>query len=107
MLSQVPASPRLTVTCVAEHGAVEDLASPVLSKIAEAFVFSKKSMFASDPAKGNGVIGEGSIVIGLPLRRCAPPTLTFCKCLCSDHAGISSMRLPVLKALMYVFKHVK
>ncbi|KAK9842880.1 hypothetical protein WJX74_003838 [Apatococcus lobatus] len=48
----------------AEHGSIEDLASPVLSKIAEAFVFSKKSMFASDPTKGNGVLGEGSIVIG-------------------------------------------
>ena len=42
----------------------------MLSKIAEAFVFSKKSMFASDPTKGNGVLGEGSVVIGALHEKC-------------------------------------
>ncbi len=49
---------------LAEHGAVEDLASPVLSKVAEAFVFAKKAMFSSHPGQGNGVLTEGSLVIG-------------------------------------------
>ena len=36
----------------------------MLSKIAEAFFFSKKSLFANDPLKGDGVLGEGSVLIG-------------------------------------------
>ena len=74
-LSAPLSSPRLTVICLAEHGSIEDLASPVLSKIAEAFVFSKKSMFASDPTKGDGVLGEGSVVIGALNRNCC-----LCRC---------------------------
>ncbi|KAK9866652.1 hypothetical protein WJX84_004627 [Apatococcus fuscideae] len=68
-----------------EHGAVEDLASPVLAKVAEAFVFAKKSMFASDSAKGEGVIAEGSVVVG------------------SDRAYAHVAYLPTDKTLVFAF----